>query len=48
MIRTDLIVKKKKRRTETYGEVGWQVRLENQNKDTVAKYELLTMNSYTN
>ena len=46
-INVQLSVRKKKRRTETYGEVGWLVKLENQNKDTVAKYELLTMNSYT-
>ena len=46
-IKVQLSVRKKKRRTETYGEVGWSVKLENQNKDTVAKYELLTMNSYT-
>ena len=45
-IKVQLSVRKKKRRTETYGEVGWSVKLENQNKDTVAKYELLTMNSY--
>ena len=46
-INVQLSVRKKKRRTETYGEVGWLVKLKNQNKDTVAKYELLTMNSYT-
>ena len=46
-IKVQLSVRKKKRRTETYGEVGWLVKLENQNKDIVAKYELLTMNSYT-
>ncbi len=47
-INVQLSVKKKKRRTETYGEVNWIVKLENQNNEIVAKYELLTMNSYTN
>jgi len=32
-IKVQLSVRKKKRRTETYGEVGWSVKLENQNKD---------------
>ena len=47
-IRVQLTVKSKKRRTETYGEVRWFVKLENQDKAVVAKYELHTMNSYVN
>ncbi|PHR61014.1 MAG: phenylacetic acid degradation bifunctional protein PaaZ [Robiginitomaculum sp.] len=42
-IKVSLTVKRKKRRTETYGEVAWDVELTNQNDDVCARYELLTM-----
>ncbi len=38
-----LTVKSKKSRNDDYGEVRWHVRLNNQDDDTVAEYELLTM-----
>lgn len=41
-----LTVKAKRRRTETYGEVRWQVTLYNQDDTQVAEYDLLTMNAY--
>ncbi|MEM9048540.1 MAG: phenylacetic acid degradation bifunctional protein PaaZ [Pseudomonadota bacterium] len=41
-----LTVKAKTRRTEAYGEVRWHVTLRNQDQETVAEYELLTMNAY--
>jgi oxepin-CoA hydrolase/3-oxo-5,6-dehydrosuberyl-CoA semialdehyde dehydrogenase len=45
-ISVQLTVKRKTRRTEAYGEVRWHVALRNQDRDLVAEYELLTMNSY--
>ncbi|PWE32817.1 phenylacetic acid degradation bifunctional protein PaaZ [Maritimibacter sp. 55A14] len=45
-IRVRLTVKKKTRRTDTYGEVRWDVGLTNQDGEPVAAYELLTMNAY--
>ncbi len=41
-----LSVMRKTRRTDTYGEVRWSVTLMNQDGETVATYELLTMNAY--
>ncbi len=41
-----LTVKKKSRRTDSYGEVRWHVSLTNQNSEEVAEYELHTMNAY--
>lgn len=41
-----LVVKRKTRRTDEYGEVRWDVTLTNQDGDQVATYELLTMNEY--
>lgn len=38
-----LTVKSKKARNDEYGEVRWHVRLNNQDDDIVAEYELLTM-----
>ncbi|MCB1336138.1 MAG: phenylacetic acid degradation bifunctional protein PaaZ [Maritimibacter sp.] len=40
-----LTVKQKTRRTEGHGEVRWHVTLTNQDAETVAEYELLTMNA---
>lgn len=45
-IRVRLTVKHKTPRNEDYGEVRWHVTLTNQDADTVAEYELLTMNAY--
>src|SRR6056297_1525279 len=45
-IKVQLTVKAKTPRTDTYGEVRWQVILRNQDDDPVADYELLTMNAY--
>ncbi|MGJ8605082.1 MAG: phenylacetic acid degradation bifunctional protein PaaZ [Marivita sp.] len=45
-IKVQLTVKAKTRRTDTYGEVRWQVALRNHDGDPVAEYELLTMNAY--
>ncbi|MBP0482403.1 phenylacetic acid degradation bifunctional protein PaaZ [Sagittula salina] len=42
-----LTAKRKTRRTDSYGEVAWNVTLYNQDNDQVAEYELLTMVSYT-
>ncbi len=42
-ITVDLTVMQKKPRNPDYGEVRWHVRLTNQDGDTVAEYELLTM-----
>ena len=46
-IRVALTCKRKTGRTDTYGEVAWNVTLTNQNDEQVANYELLTMVSYT-
>ncbi|HEY1614208.1 MAG TPA: phenylacetic acid degradation bifunctional protein PaaZ [Rhizomicrobium sp.] len=40
-----LTAKSKSLRNEQYGEVRWAVQLTNQNNETVATYELLTMNA---
>ncbi len=45
-LRARLTVKRKTKRTETYGEVRWHVLLTNQEEETVATYELLTMVAY--
>ena len=42
----ELTVKRKTKRTDEYGEVRWHVRLSNQEGETVATYELLTMVAY--
>ncbi len=42
-IHIKLTIKRKKRRTDTYGEVGWDVQILNQNEQLCARYELLTM-----
>ncbi|MFA3918499.1 phenylacetic acid degradation bifunctional protein PaaZ [Ruegeria hyattellae] len=44
-IKVRLSVKKKTRRNADYGEVRWHVTLSNQKDETVAEYELLTMNA---
>jgi oxepin-CoA hydrolase/3-oxo-5,6-dehydrosuberyl-CoA semialdehyde dehydrogenase len=41
-----LSVKHKTPRNADYGEVRWHVTLSNQEGETVAEYELLTMNAY--
>jgi oxepin-CoA hydrolase/3-oxo-5,6-dehydrosuberyl-CoA semialdehyde dehydrogenase len=41
-----LTCKRKTGRTDTYGEVAWNVTLFNQDHDQVAEYELLTMVSH--
>ncbi|MBK0325695.1 phenylacetic acid degradation bifunctional protein PaaZ [Rhodobacteraceae bacterium F11138] len=46
-IRVRLTCKRKTRRTDSYGEVAWNVTLTNQDAEQVAQYELLTMVSYT-
>jgi oxepin-CoA hydrolase/3-oxo-5,6-dehydrosuberyl-CoA semialdehyde dehydrogenase len=46
-IHVHLTVKRKTGRTETYGEVAWNVTLYNQDNDQVAEYELLTMVAYS-
>ncbi|OED37359.1 phenylacetic acid degradation bifunctional protein PaaZ [Chromatiales bacterium (ex Bugula neritina AB1)] len=43
-INVSLIVKRKTKRNDEYGEVRWHVRLENQHGEQVASYELHTMN----
>ncbi len=43
-----LTVKRKTKRTEDYGEVRWHIELYNQDSETVATYELLTMVAYKN
>ena len=45
-LRAHLTVKRKTKRTDTYGEVRWHVELSNQDADLVATYELLTMVAY--
>ena len=40
-----LTAKEKKKRNDEYGEVKWDVCVANQNDETVASYELLTMNA---
>jgi oxepin-CoA hydrolase/3-oxo-5,6-dehydrosuberyl-CoA semialdehyde dehydrogenase len=47
-IKVALTVKRKTKRTDTYGEVRWHVVLTNQDDETVAEYELHTMNAYAN
>lgn len=42
-IKVQLTVRRKKRRTEDYGEVGWDVEITNQKGEICARYELLTM-----
>ncbi|HEY3776822.1 MAG TPA: phenylacetic acid degradation bifunctional protein PaaZ [Rhizomicrobium sp.] len=44
-LRVQLTVKSKTPRNADYGEVRWAVTLTNQNAETVATYELLTMNA---
>jgi oxepin-CoA hydrolase/3-oxo-5,6-dehydrosuberyl-CoA semialdehyde dehydrogenase len=44
-ITVQLTAKSKSQRNETYGEVRWQVVITNQNAETCATYELLTMNA---
>lgn len=45
-IRATLVVKRKTRRTDEYGEVRWHVSITNQHEEQVADYELLTMVQY--
>jgi oxepin-CoA hydrolase/3-oxo-5,6-dehydrosuberyl-CoA semialdehyde dehydrogenase len=45
-IKVRLTVKKKTKRTGEYGEVRWHVTLSTPEDETVAEYELLTMNAY--
>jgi len=47
-IRVTLTVKRKTRRTDGYGEVRWHVVIASQDGETVATYELHTMNAYRN
>jgi oxepin-CoA hydrolase/3-oxo-5,6-dehydrosuberyl-CoA semialdehyde dehydrogenase len=44
-IAVQLTAKSKSQRNEQYGEVRWQVVITNQNNETAATYELLTMNA---
>ncbi|MEO1605231.1 MAG: phenylacetic acid degradation bifunctional protein PaaZ [Pseudomonadota bacterium] len=44
-IKVRLTVKQKTQRNDEYGEVRWHVTLTNQSNETVAEYELLTMNA---
>lgn len=46
-IRVQLVVRRKTPRTCEYGEVRWHVAITNQHDESVASYELLTMNHYT-
>lgn len=46
-IKVNLVVRRKTPRSDEYGEVRWYVEITNQDDETVATYELLTMNSYT-
>lgn len=46
-VRVRLTCARKTRRTDSYGEVAWNVTLYNQDGEQVAQYELLTMVSYT-
>lgn len=45
-LQVELTARRKTRRTESYGEVAWHVRLRNQEGADVAEYELLTMVAY--
>ncbi|WP_323784302.1 phenylacetic acid degradation bifunctional protein PaaZ [Thalassovita sp.] len=45
-IKVRLTCKRKTKRTDSYGEIAWNVTLTNQDGDQVAEYELLTMVSY--
>ncbi|SET68148.1 phenylacetic acid degradation bifunctional protein PaaZ [Oceanicella actignis] len=45
-IKVRLTVKRKTPRNESYGEVRWDVELTNQDDETVAAYDLLTMNAF--
>ena len=45
-IKVQLTVLSKKKRNEDYGEVRWYVNLTNQDDESVAEYELLTMNAF--
>ncbi|MGG7644910.1 phenylacetic acid degradation bifunctional protein PaaZ [Rhodovulum sp. YNF3179] len=45
-IKVRLTVKRKTKRTDDYGEVRWHVTVTNQDDETVAEYELLTMNAF--
>jgi len=45
-IRVTMTVKRKTKRNDDYGEVRWAVRLNNQDDEQVASYELRTMNAY--
>ncbi len=45
-IRVRLTVKRKTRRTDSYGEVRWNVEVVDQDGDAVAEYDLLTMVRY--
>ena len=47
-IQVRLTVKQKTSRKPEYGEVRWDVEITNQNGDTVAAYDLLTMNATKN
>jgi oxepin-CoA hydrolase/3-oxo-5,6-dehydrosuberyl-CoA semialdehyde dehydrogenase len=44
-IKVALTAKSKNRRSETYGEVAWAVKVTNQDNEAVATYDLLTMNA---
>jgi oxepin-CoA hydrolase/3-oxo-5,6-dehydrosuberyl-CoA semialdehyde dehydrogenase len=44
-IRVRLTAKSKKKRSDVYGEVKWDVAVTNQNNELVATYDLLTMNA---
>jgi oxepin-CoA hydrolase/3-oxo-5,6-dehydrosuberyl-CoA semialdehyde dehydrogenase len=45
-IRVRLTVKRKTRRTDSYGEVRWNAEVVDQDNDAVAEYDLLTMVAY--
>ena len=45
-IKVSLTVKAKTRRNDDYGEVRWAVNVTDTAEDTVAAYELLTMNAF--
>ena len=45
-IEVQLTVKRKTRRTDTYGEVRWHVQVRDETEEMVAEYELLTMVAY--
>lgn len=46
-IHVRLVAKRKTPRSDTYGELRWDVTLYNQHNAIVAEYELLTMNAYS-